>query len=60
MTIQKSRDFVSCFLIILHIFFKYVLTKHVLYVIIIMQGGKQNANETKGNGKANPCRRMDV
>jgi hypothetical protein len=25
-----------------------------------MQGGKQNANETKRDGKANPCRRMDV
>ncbi len=25
-----------------------------------MQGGKQNANETKGDGKSNPCRRMDV
>ena len=23
-----------------------------------MQGGKQNANETKGNGKSNPCRWM--
>lgn len=25
-----------------------------------MQGGKQNANETKGDGKTNPCKRMDV
>ena len=25
-----------------------------------MQGGKQNANETKGDGKSNPCKRMDV
>lgn len=25
-----------------------------------MQGGKQDANKTKGDGKTNPCRRMDV
>lgn len=40
--------------------FKYVLIKHVLCAIIIMQGGKQNANETKGDGKTNSCRRMDI
>ena len=46
--------------LLLSVFLKYVLTLYVFCAIIIMQGGKQNANETKGDGKVNPCGWMDV
>ena len=43
------------FTIYLYAFNLYALTLYALYDIIIVQGGKSYANQTKGNGKTNPC-----